>query len=135
MIVRSMKVMLVEDDEFTRSTLKAALENRGFENVFDTARVSEALEYAKGSEIDIAVLDYNLGKGPDGIDLANELRKIQPTVAIILLTAFVDPSQLEMRLAELPSGSRIVIKNSVNKIDILVEEIKKAIEEMKKGLS
>jgi hypothetical protein len=52
-------------------------------------------------------------------------------LAIILLTAFVDPSHLEIRLAELPSGSRIVIKNSVSNIDILVEEIKNALDTMK----
>jgi DNA-binding NarL/FixJ family response regulator len=130
-IVKSVKVMMVEDDDFIRATLRAALENRGFENVFDTAQVREALEFAKSNEIDIAILDYNLGKGPNGIDLANGLRKIHPTVAIILLTAFVDPSHLESRLAEMPSGSRILLKNSVSNIEILVEEIKSAIEAMK----
>jgi len=131
MIVEFLKVMVVEDDDFTRATVKAALENRGFQSVFDTAKASKALNFAKETKIDIALLDYNLGKGPNGIDLANELRTLQPTVAIILLTAFVSTSHFEMRLAELPSGSRIVIKNSVNKIEILVEEIKSAINAMR----
>jgi CheY-like chemotaxis protein len=81
-------VMMVEDDEFTRSTVKAALEGKGLNIVYDTSSVKDAIEYAKSHRPDVAVLDYNLGKGPNGIDLANQLRKIQPTIAIVLLTAF-----------------------------------------------
>ena len=75
----------------------------------------------------MAVLDYNLGKGPNGIDLANQLRRIQPDIAIVLLTAFLDPAQLDKRVAELPAGSRYLIKHSVTNIDVLINEIKEAL--------
>ena len=118
---------MVEDDEFTRSTVKSALEGKGLTIVYDTASVKEAIEYAKSHRPDVAVLDYNLGKGPNGIDLANQLRRIQPDIAIVLLTAFLDPSQINKRLAELPQGSRYLIKHSVTNIDVLVDEIKEAL--------
>jgi len=120
-------VMMVEDDEFTRSTVKAALEGKGLNIVYDTSSVRDAIEYSKSHRPEVAVLDYNLGKGPNGIDLANQLRRIQPTIAIVLLTAFLDPAQLEKRVAELPEGSRYLIKHSVTKIDVLIEEIKAAL--------
>jgi CheY-like chemotaxis protein len=120
-------VMMVEDDEFTRSTVKAALEGKGLNIVYDTSSVKEAIEYAKSHRPDVAVLDYNLGKGPNGIDLANQLRKIQPHIAIVLLTAFLDPAQLDKRVAELPAGSRYLIKHNVTKIEVLIEEIKEAL--------
>ena len=119
--------MMVEDDEFTRSTVKAALENKGLNIVFDTSSVKDAIDYAKSHRPQVAVLDYNLGKGPNGIDLANQLRRIQPTIAIVLLTAFLDPAQLDKRVAELPKGSRYLIKHNVTKIDVLVNEIKEAL--------
>ena len=120
-------VMMVEDDEFTRSTVKAALEGKGVNIVYDTSSVKEAIEYAKSHRPEVAVLDYNLGKGPNGIDLANQLRRIQPTIALVLLTAFLDPTQLDKRVAELPVGSRYLIKHSVTKIEVLIDEIKEAI--------
>ena len=120
-------VMMVEDDEFTRSTVKSALEGKGLNIVYDTSSVRDALEFAKTHRPDVAVLDYNLGKGPNGIDLANQLRRIQPDIAIVLLTAFLDPAQLNKRVAELPVGSRYLIKHSVTKIDVLIEEIRQAI--------
>jgi DNA-binding NarL/FixJ family response regulator len=119
--------MMVEDDEFTRSTIKTALINKGMNIVFDTASVKEAMEFARNNRPEVAVLDYNLGKGPNGIDLANQLRRIQPDIAIVLLTAFLDPAQLDKRIAELPKGSRYLIKNSVRKIDVLIEEINQAL--------
>jgi DNA-binding NarL/FixJ family response regulator len=119
--------MMVEDDEFTRSTIKTALINKGMNIVFDTASVKDAMEFARNNRPEVAVLDYNLGKGPNGIDLANQLRRIQPDIAIVLLTAFLDPAQLDKRIAELPEGSRYLIKHSVTKIDVLIEEIKQAL--------
>ena len=120
-------VMMVEDDEFTRSTVKSALEGKGLNIVYDTASVKDAIEFAKSHRPDVALLDYNLGKGPNGIDLANQLRRIQPDIAIVLLTAFLDPSQIDKRVSELPAGSRYLIKHSVTNIDVLVDEIKRAL--------
>lgn len=127
MAANKSRVMMVEDDEFTRSTIKTALINKGMNIVFDTASVKDAMEFARNNRPEVAVLDYNLGKGPNGIDLANQLRRIQPDIAIVLLTAFLDPSQLDKRIAELPEGSRYLIKHSVTKIDVLIEEINQAL--------
>lgn len=127
MAANKSRVMMVEDDEFTRTTIKTALINKGMNIVFDTASVKDAMEFARNNRPEVAVLDYNLGKGPNGIDLANQLRRIQPDIAIVLLTAFLDPSQLDKRIAELPEGSRYLIKHSVTKIDVLIEEINQAL--------
>jgi len=112
---------------FTRATVKSALEGKGLNIVYDTSSVKDAIEFAKSHRPDVAILDYNLGKGPNGIDLANQLRRTQPNIAIVLLTAFLDPAQLNKRIAELPPGSRYLIKHNVTKIDVLIEEIKEAL--------
>ena len=126
MAVTKLHVMLVEDDEFTRATIKAALVAQGLEIVHDTASVKDGIEFAKKYRPDIAVLDYNLGKGPNGIDLANQLRKSQPDIGIVLLTAFLNPAELDTKISQLPPGSRYLVKHSVNKIEILVKEITEA---------
>jgi len=121
------RIIMVEDDEFTRTTLKAALINQGLDIVFDTASVSEAIEFSKVHRPEVAVLDYNLGKGPNGIDLAIQLRRNQPNIAIVLLTAFLDPAQLQSKISQLPEGCKYLIKHSVTKIGVLTAEIDKAI--------
>ena len=118
-----LKVMLVEDDDFTRSTVKSALEGQGLNIVYDTAYVKDGVEFAKKNRPDVAVLDYNLGKGPNGIDLANQLRKMQPNIGIVLLTAFLNPAELDTKIAQLPAGSRYLVKHSVSNIKVLINEI------------
>ena len=123
MAATKLNVMLVEDDDFTRSTVKSALIGQGLNIVYDTALVKEGIEFAKKNRPDVAVLDYNLGKGPNGIDLANQLRKMQPEIGIVLLTAFLNPSELDSKISQLPAGSRYLVKHSVSDIKILVKEI------------
>jgi DNA-binding NarL/FixJ family response regulator len=118
--------MLVEDDEFTRATLRSALVAQGLDIVHDAGTVKGGLEAAKSLRPDVAVLDYNLGKGPNGIDLANQLRKFQPSIGIVLLTAFLNPAELDTKISQLPQGSRYLVKHSVNKIEVLVKEINEA---------
>jgi DNA-binding NarL/FixJ family response regulator len=118
--------MLVEDDEFTRATLRSALVAQGLDIVHDAGTVKGGLEAAKSLRPDVAVLDYNLGKGPNGIDLANQLRKFQPSIGIVLLTAFLNPAELDTKISQLPQGSRYLVKHSVNKIEVLVKEIQEA---------
>ena len=123
MAATKLKIMLVEDDEFTRATVKSALKGQGLNIVYDTASVKDGIEFAKQNHPDVAVLDYNLGKGPNGIDLANQLRKIQPEIGIVLLTAFLNPAELDSKIALLPAGSRYLVKHSVSNIIVLVKEI------------
>lgn len=115
--------MLVEDDEFTRATVKSALQGQGIQIVFDTASVKQGVEFAKENRPDVAVLDYNLGKGPNGIDLANQLRRMQPEIGIVLLTAFLNPAELDTKISQLPPGSRYLVKHSVSNVKVLVKEI------------
>jgi len=125
--LKKTKVILIEDEEFTRTTIRTALTQQGLDIVFDTDRVSAAIEFAKRNEIDAAVIDYNLGNGPTGIDAANALRKNDPELGIVLLTAFLNPLQLESKMAKLPRGSKYLIKHSVSEISVLVREIEAAI--------
>ena len=123
MAVSKLNIMLVEDDDFTRSTVKSALMGQGLNIVYDTAFVKDGIEFAKKNRPDVAVLDYNLGKGPNGIDLAKQLRKIQPEIGIVLLTAFLNPAELDAKLSQLPPGSRYLLKHSVSNIQVLIDEI------------
>jgi CheY-like chemotaxis protein len=123
MAVTKLNIMLVEDDEFTRSTVKSALIGQGLNIVYDTAFVKDGIEFAKKNRPDVAVLDYNLGKGPNGIDLAIQLRRMQPEIGIVLLTAFLNPAELDAKLSQLPPGSRYLLKHSVSNIKVLIDEI------------
>ena len=103
----------------------AAVPNQFRANFYTSKFLSVVV--ANLNEIDAAVIDYNLGNGPTGIDAANALRKNDPELGIVLLTAFLNPLQLESKMAKLPRGSKYLIKHSVSEIGVLVREIEAAI--------
>ena len=119
--------MLVEDDAFTRTTMKAALQLQGIEIVHDTPSVASAMKVASVSKPDVAVLNLDLGTGPNGIDLAHGLRRLLPKIGIVLLTGFNDPRFLDPKIAKLPIGSRYIVKRDIHEIENLHSEILESI--------
>ena len=123
-------VILVEDDKLLRSIVKEALEEKGIEIIFDTSSVSEALMFAKKHKPQAAVIDYHLGAGPNGIDLANGLRKHDPSIGIVLLTTYLNLSAHPTQFAKLPQGTRFLAKDTLSDISILIQEIEVAASEV-----
>jgi DNA-binding NarL/FixJ family response regulator len=118
----TLRCLVVDDDDFSRTTVAAAIAGDRIEVVAVVGTASEAngLDVAN---IDVAVLDLDLGEGPNGIDLAHGLRKLNPTIGIVLLTSFSDPRLFAASVKELPTSSAYVVKQSLNDIRILTTAI------------
>ncbi len=82
-------LLLVEDDPLVRDTVALMLEDEGFE-VVEAANVQGALHLMRaGLETPLMVTDVDLGPGPSGADLADEMRRARPDLAIIFITGRV----------------------------------------------
>jgi DNA-binding NarL/FixJ family response regulator len=68
----------------------------GVASVIDASSCTDARERLREAELDVAVLDIELGDG-DGIELGRELRASRPGLAIVLLSA-VDAMHRFLRL-------------------------------------
>jgi CheY-like chemotaxis protein len=80
-------VLLLDDEPTTLFLRSLALRQQGYECVA-TSTVEEAI--AAIAKIDIAVLDYHLGEGKFGTDVATRLKEIRPEVSIIILSATLE---------------------------------------------
>ncbi len=78
------RVLLLDDEPATLFTRAVILRRQGY-LCMTAATFEEAL--ALFDEIDIAVLDYHLGAGRFGSEVADLLRKSRPEVPIIILSA------------------------------------------------
>jgi len=68
------KVLIVEDEQLLRTLIADVLVAEGF--VVQTAgTAAEARKVADDFDPDVALLDIELGDGPNGIDLAGIFRK------------------------------------------------------------
>jgi DNA-binding response OmpR family regulator len=76
------KLLLVEDNHFMRTLITEVLESEGFElAIAETA--SQAIKLADSFDPDAAILDVELGAGPNGFDVARILRDSSPEIGIV----------------------------------------------------
>ena len=82
-------VLIVDDEEPVRRTFEEWLRGAGLNiRVFSAPDAEAALKIANEHPIDLAVLDWNLGSGLDGLRLLEDLVLFRPDVVAILVTGF-----------------------------------------------
>ena len=121
------RVILIEDDLFTRSTLSALLTHRGFDVVGQTESVEEALMLQDVYSPEVALVDLDLGPGPNGIDVATALRQVNPNIAIVMLTTFSDPRFTGTDNLPMPKGTKFLTKSELTNVSTLVISILQAV--------
>jgi DNA-binding NarL/FixJ family response regulator len=94
------RVLLVEDEEFTRAMVAGALEAAGHD-VRGASSAAEALVALNGFEPHVVIADLDLGSGPSGADLLHRVAEESPWVGLVVLTAHAAPS------LALPAGTRL----------------------------
>lgn len=123
-ILKNLNILYIEDEENIRINIKKVLLLL-CENVFDVSNTNEAKFIFDKQRIDIIISDINL---PDtnGIDFIKELRKIDKTIPVILLSAFTDTKYLleatKLKLADYLTKP-VDFKTLNNSLQSCVEEI------------
>ncbi|MBW1767436.1 MAG: response regulator [Deltaproteobacteria bacterium] len=117
-----MKILLIDDEETLLEYLAKRLLREGF-TVKATFSGEEALEVANNENFDVAVVDLKM-PGIDGVETQKRLKKIQPFLQCIVLTAH---GSIE---SALESGQRDAFQYLLKPIDYdnLVETIREAYE-------
>jgi two-component system invasion response regulator UvrY len=118
------RVLLVEDEAFTRALLASSLTSLGFAIVHECATSASALTayeaaQARLESIDVALLDLDLGTGPSGIDLAYALRERSPNIGLVFLTSFSDPRIKDPSERPIPRGARYLVKTMLDDVELL----------------
>lgn len=113
------EVLVVEDEQFTRTMLNVTLQALGFSVAGLYSTAEEALTRARNSSVDVALLDLDLGPGPSGVDIAHALRGVVPTIGIVFLTTFTDPRLHDPHERNLPKGSRYLVKTQLDHPEVL----------------
>lgn len=117
------RVLVVEDNDFTRTTVCGALRDAGVHVVGDTGSAADALALAAQTAPHAALLDLDLGRGPSGIDIAVALRESFPAIGIVILTSYGDPRLTGRNVDHLPGGSVYLVKSDLTSTDALARAI------------
>ncbi len=82
-------ILIVDDEEPVRKTFREWLEGAALDcRILVAADAEAALMHANQQSIDLAILDWNLGAGNDGLQLLEDLYLFNPDVVAIMITGF-----------------------------------------------
>ena len=114
-------LIIVDDDSYSRTLLATALKGVGFDIVLSTGSASESFEPFTSRQVDLALIDLDLGRGPNGKDVAYKMRELQPNIGLVLITSFTDHRAAGDPWRVLPIGMRHITKTKLEDINQLVK--------------
>ncbi len=94
------KILIIDDEAFIRENVSRILSEDGYQ-VCQAANGTEAREQVSGGEIDLALLDLNLGN-ENGADVLKALKSLDPELLVIIITGF---GSVESAVDTLKSGA------------------------------
>ena len=121
--VDSIKVLVVEDDAFSRVALIDALKLQRLNVVAGVSSAKEAIDAQAKFNPTVAICDLDLGLGPTGLDIAQVLRKKNPNIGIVMLTSYRDPRLAGADLPPLPQGAILLNKRELQSMSTIVMQI------------
>jgi DNA-binding NarL/FixJ family response regulator len=118
-VTMTRRLLIVEDEPMVAGLLKDTLTSSGFD-IRVAHSAAEAATATRGFDPDVAIVDINLGRGANGVDLAFILSQQHPGIAILLLTQHPDLRTAGFEQDDLPKGCGFLRKDAVvSKDDIL----------------
>jgi len=106
---RKPRVLIVEDEEMVRETIKAILEDDGFE-VMDADSVNAALEILNAQKFDVLVSDLHMPLIGDGLTVVSAMRHLNPEALTLIMSGF--PEMDKAAAALLAQADGILVKPS-----------------------
>jgi len=120
--MKRIKILVIDDDESLRRVLEYNLAQEGYA-VLAAASGEQGLELLKKEGADLVLTDVRM-PGMDGLQVMEEVRKLESGIQVIILTAF---GTIEMAVEAMKAGAFHYISKPFNR-DELKLTIRKALE-------
>ena len=119
-------VLVVEDEPFIRGLVADKLKSDGFK-VEVASSAAEARKIAANNDIDVVVMDIDLGPGPSGLDLGIALHKMHPELALVFLTHVPEPRIFGIDVKSVPKNAAYLLKERLADPTVLNNAIEAAL--------
>ena len=110
--MKKIRILLIDDHLIVRQGIKSIIQNYSeFEIIGEASNGEEALKFISVQNADIVLMDLKL-PDIDGTDLIQRIHTIAPDCAVLVLTAYINPSLVN---ACLQAGARgYLLKDAEN---------------------
>ena len=114
------RVLVVDDDSFTRTALEGLLRNCGFSQLLTCEGVGAAMAAVEVFNPQLAIVDLDLGEGPNGMDLVEVLRRKLPDLGIVVLSTYASPRLLGITSSQIPAEVVYLVKSDIESAEVLL---------------
>ena len=118
--------LVVEDEPFIGGLVRDKLAKDGFRVHFASTAL-EARRITDSEDIDVVILDIDLGSGPNGLDLAIAINKLHPELALVFLTHVAEPKLFGFDVRSVPKNAAYLLKSRLSDPDVLNQAIEAAL--------
>ena len=121
-----MRVLVVEDEDFTRTMVGEMLFASGLD-VQTAASVAEAIKAMEDFDPHVVLTDLDLGHGPDGADLLTKVVQERPWTGMVVMTAHASPELAIKDASRIPEQAGYIVKSEINSIQNLISVLEESI--------
>lgn len=118
----SHSILVVDDEPTAREGLELTLEAEGYQ-VHQAVSAPQALEFLKGSRVDLIITDLKM-PGMSGLDLLAEVRRTWPELDVIIITGF---ASIDTAISAMKLGAFDYLTKPFN-LDVVRQAVRRALE-------
>jgi CheY-like chemotaxis protein len=111
------RLLVVDDDELVRETVRTILEDSGYE-VVEAAEGEEAIRALEKRDVDAAVVDIFMPK-MDGLELIRELHRRSPSIRILAISGSTQGINTGMLSAARALGANEILNKPFDPSDLI----------------
>jgi len=116
------RVLVIIDDPFELSSVGAALKMHGVDVVAEARKKSTAINLFRSLQPNVLLIDMHKSQ-EHSVDIADAIRKEAPEIGVVILVPCADMRLIGEDLAQMPAGTLLVLKNSLNSLTALCDVI------------
>ena len=121
-----LRVIVADDDAFTRSLVADGLRSQGFE-VSTAGTVAEAWSLVLDVDPHALLSDLNFGSGASGASLLARVHEEAPWVGLVVLTSHQSPELAVPDAVDIPEDVVYLVKSQLKEVGALGEAVRRAI--------
>jgi CheY-like chemotaxis protein len=99
MDLKALRILVVDDNRHAAEIVKSVLASVGAQEITEAAAADRAFALMKETAFDVVILDQNLGRGDEGIELVRRIRNDpgspNPYVSILMLTGYTEQRRVK----------------------------------------
>ncbi len=121
------RVLVINDDALELATLSAALRLHTINVIGEAKNLAVAENLFRSLQPEVLVIDIQFD-GNEAIALIKKLRKLNPSLGIVLTTACPDLRLLGIAIKDVPTGTQLILKKSISSLEVIAETIRTSVE-------